>query len=219
MRRTAALVVVFGLMIVAAGVIVYPGTPARTPQTVSAAEEHGFDPADLDTTCKPCQDFFGYATGGWIKAHPIQPEYASWGRFNALQNHNQEILRQILEVAATSKAVPGSVEQKIGDFYSACMNTEAIEAAGTKPLQPEFERIAAISNVAQLQDEVARLQSQGTRVLFSFGSEQDDKNSQQVIGAASQGGLGLPDRDYYTKTDEKSKQLRDEYLQHIAKMM
>ena len=219
MRRTAALLIFSALMIVAAGLILFPGHPAPLSQTVSAAEEHGFDLADLDTTCKPCEDFFNYATGGWIKHNPIQPEYASWGRFNALQNHNQEVLRQVLEAAALDKKAAGSIEQKIGDFYSACMNTEAIEASGIKPIEPEFERIAAIGNLAELQDEVAHLQSQGTRVLFGFGSEQDDKNSQQVIGAASQGGLGLPDRDYYTKEDDKSKQLRDQYVQHIAKMM
>jgi putative endopeptidase len=219
MRRTAALLIFSALMIVAAGLILFPGHPAPLSQTVSAAEEHGFDLADLDTTCKPCEDFFNYATGGWIKRNPIQPEYASWGRFNALQNHNQEVLRQVLEAAALDKKAAGSIEQKIGDFYSACMNTEAIEASGIKPIEPELERIAAIGNLAELQDEVAHLQSQGTRVLFGFGSEQDDKNSQQVIGAASQGGLGLPDRDYYTKEDDKSKQIRDQYVQHIAKMM
>jgi putative endopeptidase len=219
MRRTAALVVVFGLMILAAGAALFSGKQARTPQTVSADEEHGFNTADLDTTCKPCQDFFDYATGGWIKSHPIPPEYATWGRFNALQNHNQEVLLGILEAAATSKGASGSIEQKIGDFYSACMNTDAIEAAGVKPLEPELERIAAISSLAQLEDEVAHLQSIGTRALFGFSSDQDDKNSQQVIGAASQGGLGLPDRDYYTKQDEKSKMLRDQYVEHVTKMM
>jgi predicted metalloendopeptidase len=219
MRRTFALGVVFGLMIVAAGASFFSGKQARTSQIVSADEEHGFNTADLDTTCKPCQDFFEYATGGWVKSHPIPPEYASWGRFNALQNHNQEVLRGILEAAAISKAAPGSIEQKVGDFYSACMNTDGIEAAGTKPLEAEFERIAAIDNLEQLQDEVAHLQDIGTRVLFGFGSEQDDKNSQQVIGAARQGGLGLPDRDYYTKQDDKSKMLREQYVQHITKMM
>ena len=105
MRRTAALLILFGLIILAAGLILFPGifppgSAARLPQTVSAAEGHGFDLADLDTTCKPCEDFFRYATGGWIKRNPIQPEYASWGRFNALQNHNQDVLRQILEADA-----------------------------------------------------------------------------------------------------------------------
>src|SRR5580700_1847358 len=161
MRRTAALLIFSALMIVAAGLILFPGHPAPLSQTVSAAEEHGFDLADLDTTCKPCEDFFNYATGGWIKRNPIQPEYASWGRFNALQNHNQEVLRQVLEAAALDKKAAGSIEQKIGDFYSACMNTEAIEASGIKPIEPELERIAAIGNLAQLQDEVAHLQSQG----------------------------------------------------------
>jgi putative endopeptidase len=219
MRRTAALLIFFGLIVLAGGLVLVSSGKARLPETVSTAEDHGFDIADLDTTCKPCQDFFHYASGGWIKRNPIQPEYASWGRFNALQNHNQEVLRQILETAALDKKAAGSIEQKIGDFYAACMDTDAIEAAGIKPIEPELEQIAAISDLAQLQEEVARLQSQGTRVLFGFGSEQDDKDSQQVIGAASQGGLGLPDRDYYTKDDEKSKQLRDQYAQHIAKMM
>src|SRR5438445_12706361 len=99
------------------------------------------------------------------------------------------------------------------------MNTDVIEAAGIKPIEPEPDRIAATSNFTQLQDEAAHLQSQGTRVLFSFGSEQDDKDSQQVIGGARQGGLGLPDRDYYTKDDGKSRQLRDQYVQHISKML
>src|SRR5260370_38055398 len=186
-------------MILGVGWSLFDGGRVGLSQTGRAAEEHGFDLADLDTTCKPCQDFFNYASGGWIKRNPIQPEYASWGRFNALQNHNQEVLRQILEAAAVSKSGQGSVEQKIGDFYSACMNTDAIEASGIKPIEPELERIAAIGNLPQLQDEVAHLQSQGTRVLFGFGSEQDDKNSQQVIGGARQGRLGFQGRDYFTK--------------------
>jgi predicted metalloendopeptidase len=207
-------------MIVAVGLVIFPGGSARLPRTVAAAHERAFDPADLDTTCKPCQDFFQFVSGGWIKHNPIQPEYPSWGRFNELQNKNQEVLRQILEAAAQNKnAAPGSIEQKIGDFYAACMDTNQIEAAGVKPIEPELDRIAAITNIAQLQDEVAHLQSLGTRAFFAFGAEQDDKNSQQVIGGASQGGLGMPDRDYYVKDDDHSKQLRDQYVQHVARMM
>ncbi len=212
----------FGLMILAAVLMAFPGGLGRVPNAVAAADSngHGFDLADLDTTCNACQDFFQYANGGWIKRNPIPPEYASWGRFNEVQNHNQEILRTILEAAAGDKsAAAGSVEQKIGDFYSACMNTEQIEAAGITPIQPQLDRIAAIATLAQLEDEVARLHSQGARVLFFFSSAQDDKNSRQMIAVANQGGLGLPDRDYYTKDDERSKQLRDQYVQHIAKMM
>jgi putative endopeptidase len=220
MHRVRALIVLLGLMILAVGLVMFPGGSARLPKTVAAADGRAFDPADLDTTCKPCQDFFQFVSGGWIKRNPIQPEYASWGRFNELQNKNQEVLRQILEAAAQNKnAAPGSIEQKIGDFYAACMDTGQIEAAGVKPIETELNRIAAIASGAQLQDEVAHLQSLGTRALFSFGSQQDDKNSQQVIGGAGQGGLGMPDRDYYIKDDDHSKQLRDQYVQHVARMM
>ena len=212
----------FGLMILAAVLMAFPGGLGRAPNAVAAADSngHGFDLADLDTTCNACQDFFEYANGGWIKRNPIPPEYASWGRFNEVQNRNQEILRTILEAAAGNKsAADGSIEQKIGDFYSACMNTEQIEAAGIAPIQPQLDRVAAIATLAQLEDEVARLHSQGARVLFFFSSAQDDKNSRQMIAVANQGGLGLPDRDYYTKDDARSKQLREQYVQHIAKMM
>ena len=178
----------------------------------------GFDLSDLDTTCKPCEDFFQFATGGWVAHNPIEPAYPSWGRFNALQEKNQDVLRQIVEAAAKAKSAPGSIEQKIGDFYASCMDQNRIEAAGVKPLQPEFARIAALSSLSQLQGELARLQSQGIGAFFYFGSGQDDKDSSQVIGIATQGGLGLPDRDYYTTDDDKSKQLREQYVQHVGKM-
>src|SRR4029077_6353487 len=122
------------------------------------------------------------------------------------------------EAAEKSNAQPGTNEQKIGDFYASCMDTAAIEAAGTKPLDPDLARIALIKNQADLQTEVARLQRIGTGVLFRFGSSQDAKDSTQVIAVASQGGLGLPDRDYYVRDDEKSKLVREAYLKHLARM-
>jgi putative endopeptidase len=156
--------------------------------------------------------------GGWMKANPIPPEYPSWGSFAQLADKNQQHLKQILEEAASAKAAPGSNEQKIGDFYASCMDTSAIDAAGTKPIEPDLARIAEIKNVADLQAEAARLQEQGANALFRFGSNQDAKDSSQVIGSAFQGGLGLPEREYYLKDDEKSKQLRDSYVKHVAKM-
>jgi putative endopeptidase len=178
----------------------------------------GFDTANLDKTCKPCDDFYRFAMGGWMKANPIPPEYSTWGSFTRLLDKNQQNLKQILEAAENAKAAPGSPEQKIGDFYSSCMDTDAIEAAGTKPLDAEMASISAMKNEADLEAEAARLQQEGVGVLFRFSANQDAKDSSQVAGAAWQGGLGLPEREYYLKQDEKSKQLRDAYVKHVAKM-
>ena len=178
----------------------------------------GFDTANLDKTCKPCDDFYQFAMGGWMKSNPIPPEFPTWGTFAQLADKNQQNLRQILEAAESAKAALGSNEQKIGDFYASCMDTAAIDSAGTKPIEPELTRIAAIKNEADLQAEAERLHSRGVGAFFRFNSAQDAKDSAQVIGAAFQGGLGLPEREYYLKEDDKSKQLRDAYLKHVAKM-
>ncbi|HXJ91721.1 MAG TPA: M13 family metallopeptidase [Terriglobia bacterium] len=193
--------------------------PANPSGDVTAAASHGVALSSMDKTCKPCRDFYGYATGEWRKKNPIPPAYPNWSPAYELVERNRDHLHEILEKAAADhQAVPGSNEQKIGDFYASCMNEEQVNAEGVKPLEPEFERIAAMASVADLQSEVARLQGMGVEALFDFGSTQDAKNSTQVIGGADQGGLGLPDRDYYTKTDDKSKQIRQHYVEHVAKM-
>jgi putative endopeptidase len=178
----------------------------------------GFDTTNLDKTCKPCDDFYQFAMGGWMKANEIPPQYSTWGSFSRLLDKNQQNLQQILETAENAKATPGSNEQKIGDFYASCMDTAAIDAAGTKPIDAEMASIAAIKNEADLQAEAAKLHKEGVGVLFGFRANQDAKDSTQVVGAAWQGGLGLPEREYYLKQDDKSKQLRDAYVKHVAKM-
>jgi len=182
------------------------------------ANSWGFDSANLDGTCKPCDDFYQFAMGGWMKTNPIPPEYSSWGTFTELADKNQQNLRKILDDAVNARARTGENEQKIGDFYASCMDTTAIEAAGTKPLEPEMARIAEIKTVADLQGETERLQTRGVSALFRFGSNQDAKDSTRVIGGAFQGGLGLPEREYYLKEDDHSKQLREAYQKHVAKM-
>ncbi len=180
---------------------------------------HGFDLTNLDRSVAPCDDFFQFADGGWVKSNPIPPAYPSWGTFNKLRDANEDALRKILEEAAGDKnAALGSNWQKIGDFYASCMDESAIEAAGTKPLQTEFERIAAVKDSAGLQAELAHMQRDGVRALFRFGSAQDYKDSTQEIAELRQGGLGMPDRDYYTKDDEKSVKLRAAYVLHVTNM-
>jgi predicted metalloendopeptidase len=185
-----------------------------------AGEIHGIDPADMNPSAKPCENFYQYAVGGWLEKNPIPADYPSWGSFAALDQRNTESLRQILEKLASesSSAPAGSEERKLGDFYAACMDEKTIEAQGIDPLKPEFDRIEGIASLPDLQAEIARLQSRGANAVFAFGSEQDRKNSTDVIAAAVQGGLGLPDRDYYFKTDEESRQIRSKYLAHVTRM-
>lgn len=191
----------------------------KSPVTIVASDSRGFDVSNLDKSVSACANFFQFANGGWVTKNPIPAAYASWGRFNELADKNQEQLRGILEAAAkNTKAAMGTNEQKIGDYFASCMDEAGIEAAGLTPLAADLKRIDDISDQASFQKLVAQLHAGGVRALFRFGSAQDFKQSTQVIGQLAQGGLGLPDRDYYTKTDEKSKELRDKYLAHVAKL-
>ena len=195
-----------------------PAASSSATSIPSAGSGRGLDPTDMDPTCKPCQDFYKYSNGGWMKKNPVPPEYPSWGTFSELAERNREAMHAILEKLAKEKSAPGSEEQKLGDFYASCMDEAAIEAQGTKPIAPELERIEKVRTLPELRAEIARLQTHGVGVVFAFGSQQDRRNSNEVIAGASQGGIGLPDRDYYTKTDDKSRELRGKYEQHVAKM-
>jgi putative endopeptidase len=187
--------------------------------TVFGQTNHGYDRASLDPNTAACTDFYQYANGGWMAANPIPAAYPSWGVANLLDEHNRDMLHEILEAAAkNSKAPKGSSEQKVGDYYATCMDETKVEADGLKPLAPEFDRIAKIKDQKTLQEEISRLHSMGINVLFVSGSTQDFKNSAEVTAEVDQGGLGLPDRDYYLKTDEKSTHIKDEYIKHVAKM-
>ena len=180
---------------------------------------HGFDLANLDRSVSPCDDFYKFANGGWMKNNPVPADRSTWATYSKLMDRNEDALHQILEEAASNKsAAPGSNLQKIGDFYASCMDESQAESVGIKPLDPEFKRIAAIDDVPGLQAEIARLQRVGVDLAFGFGSTQDFKDSTQVIADAGQGGLGLPDRQYYLDDDEHSKQLRAGYIQHVTNM-
>jgi putative endopeptidase len=186
--------------------------------TARADASWGFSLTNLDTSCKPCEDFYKFAMGGWMKANPIPPEYPSWGTFTELRDHNLTAMRTILDSAASSSAGPGTNERKIGDFYASCMDTTAIEAAGLKPLTAELSTIDAIKDRAGLDAEIARLHKLNVGAAFDFGSSSDFKDSTHYLAEADQGGLGMPDRDYYTRDDDRSKQLRVAYVAHVAKI-
>src|SRR5262245_1390806 len=187
--------------------------------TVLGQTGHGCGKANLDPNTAACTDFYQYANGGWLAANPIPAAYSSWGVANLLDERNKDVLHEILEAAAKNTSAPkGSSEQKVGDYYATCMDEPKIEADGIKPLDPEFALIAGIDDQEKLQAEIAHLHSLNINALFASDSTQDFKNSAEVTFEVFQGGLGLPDRDYYTKTDEKSKGTRDAYLKHVAKM-
>jgi len=187
--------------------------------TIAAGDSNwGFSLNNLDRTCKPCENFYEFAMGGWRKSNPIPAEYPTWGTFAQLRDNNLTAMRTILDAAAASQAASGSNDQKIGDFYASCMDTTAIEAAGAKPLAVDFAAIDAITDRKSLDAEIARLHHDGLNAGFVFGALPDFKNSSQMIALAHQGGLGLPDRDYYLRDDEPSKQLRGRYTEHVAKM-
>src|SRR6516164_6464421 len=179
------------------------------------------DPKNMDTSVKPGDDFFRYANGAWIKRTEIPPEYSRWGSFNELIEHNSDALHAIAEKASTTQVDPklAPETQKVGDYYASGMDEKAIEAVRTKPLEGEFKRIDAIKDRADLLKAIAHLHTMGVDAFFGFGAGQDAKDSTRDIAQAVQGGLGMPDRDYYTKQDPDMKQKREKYIAHVTKML
>src|ERR1700686_2692821 len=210
---------VFGFSVLAAGLCLTGfGALMLASHAADTSSAWGFASTNLDKSCKPCDDFYQFAMGGWMKNNPIPADRPSWSTGAELQEKNQAELRQIVESSASAKATHGSNEQKVGDFYATCMDASAIESAGIKPMAPQLDAINAMNDRNALLAEVAALHNEGIQALFDFSSTQDFIDSTKVIGDADQGGLGMPDRDYYTRDDERSKQLRTDYLAHVSKM-
>lgn len=174
---------------------------------------------NLDTTANPAEDFFQYANGGWIAKNPIPEEQSSWGIGNLVIEENLRRLREISENAAKTNATKGSAEQKIGDYWSTAMDSARIEADGLKPLQSWFDRINAITDLKSLLSTSAELKKAGSSTLFSDFVSQDDKNSEVMIYKLWQGGLGLPQREYYFRDDSTTKNIRAEYVKYIRTIL
>jgi putative endopeptidase len=216
-RQTAFWIVAVPLAVVMTVADARLGAEGQDPIAQPMASRSGIELASLDKTANPCDDFYQFVCGGWLANHPTPPDQPRYGRFEALQERNNAILHDILEEAA--KPSSGADMRQIGDYYASCMDTGAIESKGLTPLKPELDRIAAIKTAADIPPYVGHLHTLGFGAFFGFGAAPDFKDATQYIATFGQGGLSLPDRDYYLKEDANSVQLRDQYVQHVSRML
>ena len=199
---------------------IFAQTPKDRPLT-TLPYTPSLDVPSMDLTANPCADFHQYVCGGWMKNNPIPPDQASWSVYGKLTEENGQFLWGVLQEAAKPSADRTAAQQKIGDYFDSCMDESRVEALGSAPLRPLLDEVAALKT----KHDLARLLAQehitdyGSGWMFGFGSDQDFGDATQVIAFAHAGGLSLPDRDYYTKTDAKSKEIRAKYVNHVAKML
>jgi putative endopeptidase len=184
--------------------------------TGTLAQSKAFDTTRIDSSADACTDFFQYANGTWLKNTEIPPAFPRWGTFNILADNNQAILKKILEKASAAKSAEGSDTQLIGDLYASCMDENAIEQADAKPLDKYFQQIEAIKAPSELPAAIGEFHRLGVGMFFGFGSGADAKNSTMNIVNASQGGLSLPNRDYYDKED--TKEIRAKFVEYMTNM-
>ncbi len=211
----------FALSLTVAGIGTLAAAQAPAPADRPAKEfpyTPGLDTSAMDKSANPCEDFYQYACGGWMKNNPIPADQARWSVFGKLAQDNQRYLWGILDGLSKQKQGRNANQQKIGDYFGACMDVAAIDQRGAAPLQPYFDQIASMHSNRDLPHVLAKLQLElsDPALFFGFGSRQDFADSSRVIAFASAGGLGLPDRDSYLKPDPKSQEVRAKYVTHIA---
>jgi predicted metalloendopeptidase len=184
--------------------------------------EPTLDLSSIESRVSPGDDFYQYANGGWLAKNPMPPEFSIWGGFVELAERNLAILHEILEKTAQAdslaKAEPGSIQQKLGDFYASGMDEATVNREGISPLQRELKRINQLQDKAEFASEVADLHAKGLDPVFNLDGDLDEKDSSKQIAILTQGGLGLPDRYYYLNTDDRSKDIRAQYVVHLEKM-
>src|SRR5437588_9806809 len=186
--------------------------------STTAAASAAFSVDDIDKSVDPCTDFYQYACGNWMKKAEIPADQPEWASFIEVDERNKAVLRDILEKAAKGGPSRSAIDQKIGDYYGACMDEKAVDAKGLDPLKPELDRIAATKDKSALIDAIARVHLIGPNPLFNFYSSPDLHNANEVIAYIDQGGLSLPDRDYYIKDDPKMAQARKSLVEYAIQM-
>jgi len=184
-----------------------------------ATKKSGIDIDGMDKSCKPCEDFDRYANGTFLDNNPIPAHRPNWGSFSLLRETNRERLRNILEEAARSTAPAGSIDRLIGDFYASCMNTSAIDTLGGKPIDAELKKVAAISSRTQLVQVINDLQEARAAGIYGMGSAPDAKKPSDIVLHLQPMGLSLPDRDFYFREDDKTKEIQNQFLLHVARML
>ncbi len=189
-----------------------PADDSALPYTPS------LDVSAMDRSADPCVDLYQFSCGGWQKNNPIPPDQTSWSVYGKLYQDNVKFLHGILEQAASDKGKRDLVTQEIGDFYASCADEAAVEKRGVSAIRPQLDGIAKLKSASEMAPLVAQFHLGGVGTLFNTGSNQDPDNSEAQIASVGQGGLGLPDRDYYVKDDAKSKEIRERYVQHVQKM-
>ena len=192
------------------------GNEEQKPTEVSKDMTPAFDVSQIDSTINPCEDFEKYAVGNWLKDNPVPESESRWGSFNVLNDANEIKLRAIVDEAASTKSEKGSALQQVGDFYTSALDSTTTNELGITPIQPLLDQIEAVSNVQELVETMAETRKRGSGSMFSGYVGVDSRNSSQYIMHLSQGGLGLPDKDYYTPTDERGENVFAEYRKHIT---
>lgn len=223
-NRLAPALLACGFVLLAACTAAPPAQTLPNPQPVAPATgmaslAGGIDPLNLDPTANACVDFYQFANGGWLARNSIPADRSSWGTGSELVERNDSLLHRILEDAARSGAPRGSVEQKVGDLFASAMDTARIDALGVEPLRPELARIDALRSADDVAALVADYHARGMSPLFGAGVEADLRDSRTNILYVLQGGLGLPEKDYYLRDDERSAGIRTAYVEHVAAML